>query len=1002
VRQVLQIPFAGGLDEGTQEEVSQPGAWNILSHLVADKSGSMGKPHGVEQRSMSTVEAGTISIASRLFATGKELSIVDGQKLYSHSTTANLSRTVGRISEPLHERIALAEGGATGAVSSWDVAYANGYAIVVALIGTSSVTARAWVFDATTWALVLGPTVLKPGIAIAPDQVRVVAYGTDAFAIVDDGGTNLRRMRLDLSNIAGGWANGTSLATTLGGAISRWDAHSLTDRYAVAFYNNSGTNSSTTVLTADSGGTITTTNINVGAVATAAVGLAGTQAGTLWLGYATTASNNVNVVGLNPVTLAITGTAATIVTLALQPISIGIVDEGSSFGTVVASTGAPAALGAITGECRFGQFQLSAGVVSGTSTPTIWYRTHLVARPFRVGGRNYAGVTPLLGSDPALAGLTGGTPRPEVWLVDVTAEATASNPGRCAGNTVPRLGYTAVVPDLPAANHFIQLSSTKFAVLYGCTRTAETVGLELATYDFAPTTQWQAARYGDLQTVSGATPSVYDGSGVTEISFLQAPELYATAAAGGLTGTFQWVGVWEAFDGRGWVAISQPSTPKTLVLAGQGADIRVYSLQFTQRTSLTSIRCAIYRTKNQGRVLFRSINVAATPTANSSTTTDNTTDANLGAPLYTQPLVVPATQPRQCPPPLIGLITHQDRVFGIASPRTIWFSGQLIDGESPWFTDQFQIPVLSRLPLTALASMDGRLVLFSREEIGYVDGQGPPDNGTAADYSTAQFIAGSIGAVDWRAVVQTPMGVMFQSARGIELLSRSMQVVPFFGTAVEDLTSTYPIVTSSVYRRDDSRVYFTCISGTETNPTAGVVIVYDLIQQTWSTFYPQTALVSAALTDEGRYYMAPVSGGVGGLFRESTDYAALGSGYIPSTIETPWFKLSGLQGYQRAKSLTLLFNSLTPHTLTISVAYDYSSSYTQVTTFTAAELAAMPKGQVSIDLAVQKTQAVRFKIDDGDPTPAAMGTGQGPQFIGLAVEYTNKAGRFRLPPAQVR
>jgi hypothetical protein len=132
--------------------------------------------------------------------------------------------------------------------------------------------------------------------------------------------------------------------------------------------------------------------------------------------------------------------------------------------------------------------------------------------------------------------------------------------------------------------------------------------------------------------------------------------------------------------------------------------------------------------------------------------------------------------------------------------------------------------------------------------------------------------------------------------------------------------------------------------------------------------------------------------------QNKTHFLTTAGTFQPLTVETPWIKLAGLQGYQRVWNVILYANNVTYHDLTISIATDYASSYEESVTYTAAQLNALPLEQIPIIPKNQKCEAIRVKIQDATPSGGlSVGTGQGPVLVGLAFEYQQKSGAMRLP-----
>ena len=98
--------------------------------------------------------------------------------------------------------------------------------------------------------------------------------------------------------------------------------------------------------------------------------------------------------------------------------------------------------------------------------------------------------------------------------------------------------------------------------------------------------------------------------------------------------------------------------------------------------------------------------------------------------------------------------------------------------------------------ITALASMDGRVIAFKGTAIYVISGAGPNDAG-AGSFNPPQAVSLTIGTVLPRSVVATKDGIMFQAATGIWLLDRGLGLT-YVGAAVEQYTQAANVVDGSL------------------------------------------------------------------------------------------------------------------------------------------------------------------------------------------------------------
>ena len=210
------------------------------------------------------------------------------------------------------------------------------------------------------------------------------------------------------------------------------------------------------------------------------------------------------------------------------------------------------------------------------------------------------------------------------------------------------------------------------------------------------------------------------------------------------------------------------------------------------------MQLVIYRTQANQSALYR-VSSLTDPGLNSVNGsdyyfTDSLSDAELAKrpKLYTQPLLanggILTTVENQPAPPTGLIVLHRNRIFLIPSTDalTLWFSKNIAPATPVAFSDTFTQSIDPRGgPVTALATIDDKLLLFKGDRIFFMVGQGPDDLGQNNDLiNGAILITTDCGCIEPRSVVGTPVGIMFQSRKGIYLIDRSL-AVQYIGASVE-------------------------------------------------------------------------------------------------------------------------------------------------------------------------------------------------------------------------
>jgi hypothetical protein len=564
----------------------------------------------------------------------------------------------------------------------------------------------------------------------------------------------------------------------------------------------------------------------------------------------------------------------------------------------------------------------------------------LVGKPFVQGSTVYVPVAHQSRSDATAQQNT-------LFLADLSGRIVAKAfPGVHAGHPVGsglpnsarsstgRWQIAAIISDLITARSGKVLTSTG----------AATVGLDFVAVDTYQTVELAGALH-----VSGGILQMYDGQSVAEHGFHLYPEgLSVPSTSGALS--HQYVACYAWTDHRGQVHRSAPSPAVTCARAdpiavGDTVTVQVPSLRLTGKSGVI---VEIYRTLANGSEFYL-VTSALVPLANSTTAdtvtlSDGMTDEILhGSPtLYTAGAAIENT----AAPAAGAMAVHRSRIFLVdaAEPTRLWYSRQWAPGAPVEFSDLFQQPVDPRGgPITALASLDDKLIVFKRDRIFFLTGQGPDATGAQNDFLDPQLVTtADAGCINPRSVVGIPSGLMFQSVKGIYLLDRALSAT-YIGADVEAHNAAR--ITAAAIAPDASRVLFTLESG--------AALVFDYLVGQWGLFTGLSA--AGAAVHRGRVTLLR---GTGVVWRESAtpldDTAP-----VPLRIATPWLRLSEIGGFQRVSRLAVLGDCEGTHRLKISVAIDYDSTPVQVET-----VEGSGQMQWRMHLARQKCQAVQVTVED--------------------------------------
>lgn len=516
--------------------------------------------------------------------------------------------------------------------------------------------------------------------------------------------------------------------------------------------------------------------------------------------------------------------------------------------------------------------------------------------------------------------------------------------------------------------------------------------------------RFYSTRFGGEAIMGGGCVFAYDSCRPSELGIVDIPvTTISSVAAGALTGSYNYVTVYRHIDAASNASYSRVYGPVSKTYAGENGGVTIHACHVTSKETGVSgdhqVIVELYRTTNGGtqyHLLASSQygytnQIAFVGGANYHTFTDSVLDAALetGALLYRQPGTAGTALDRYPPPGGSVLCAHKDRVF-VTDPYgiNVYYSSFYVDGEMPWFNPQFFIrPHGGTGPITGLASMDGRLFIFKRDAIFVVDGDGPPENGgTGMEFSPPARLTTEYGCISPWSIVLTNNGIMYRSDRGIELLTRSLQVT-WIGERVASTVDTYDVTVGAV-QDSEGLVRFYLNDGYWGGTP--IEVVYDTTNDSWctATYAGMSQILGAGVYTDGRTPRVAISGGANTACYINTSSKLDNGSYYGWSFETGWVRPSGPQGRFRLYDVLILGKKRTDHKLKVSAAYDYGS-YSQSRTWGPESL---KETLEEVNFQPKKTQPVTFRVKVEEQAGGTLGTGEGVDLLGVCFVVSPKAG----------
>lgn len=1007
---LVEVPFATGLAQKTDPRLVEVGSATTLINGMIDKTGAISKRPGTTAINPSGAispwghSPSQTACKTRVFRNViGGMAMIDDQRVWAYSPSLQKYADVDAVSTLAAEEIGISAG--ISSMSSIDVA-SNGTWTAMVYSDTSG--ASLVIVESASQEVVFGPQAMGVGAALGALVARVCICNSQAIVVWQSSAvpTSIYGRALDLTTFTLGAQ--TLLRADHTAVTGRFDVHTMAgaaNRWVLVYAMNAPPDIRVD-LRDSTLAVVTTTTFAVAAGMTAnvfGVTCHATSGEQIWVSYscpdAGVTNQHTRALGLNPTTLAVTTADTSVFSFATvlpDTMRIGIERMSATACMVVASNF----------QNTYTQFRPMTTAGPSWVGARVQYSYVLASKPFTLDGNVCCMVvTPLAGA----------ATYEVIDLLSTTISTGNAPPGRPVCTLSPRVVQKAAA----AFNLLPSAAVTAYgAFLVGSSirNGLGAVGLDLLVVS-ATFSAHQSAELGGQLYFSGGVPSQYDGQRWTEIGFLQIPPAVLGTAAGGgsmAAGNYTYLAVYEWTDATGVRVQSAPTASASIAVGAGGqvtlvAECQHMTTKDDSERSDRPVGVAFYRTTLAGgtgifyRVFFGS-SIPATATGSPGVVSISYVDQAADADITANETYNTQQLQNGCPPSLQGLVAHQGRLAG-HSGTTVWLSKQYDGTNQPSFSDALTIQVGDGGRITALASMDGKLIVFKKDRIFAIAGDGPNTSGIGSSWSDPQLISSDVGCTsDWRSTLVTKDGVIFQSEKKLHMLTRGLEVV-YLSQPVETLLTEFATVDFVAYhsRRDEIRIGVRDSDG----GSEGRVLNWNYVTGCWSELdytnqydgagsAAHAAFASGAAIDGQFCYV----NAYGWVHRENADLTATNAFYdvvqgttfssywVTLTVETAWAKASGILGWGRFWYARIAADRTSPHDLTLSVAHDYNPTYAQTYTWTAAAQLAFssPLEEVEMHIGQQKCSAIRAKVSDAAPTGVTSTTGSGPTLVGAHFE----------------
>lgn len=446
---------------------------------------------------------------------------------------------------------------------------------------------------------------------------------------------------------------------------------------------------------------------------------------------------------------------------------------------------------------------------------------------------------------------------------------------------------------------------------------------------FAFDNNWarRCARLGSSLYVAGGEILQYDGTRLVEVGFHLFPWNCAVLnAAGGsvVSGVYAYKVTWRYENGAGETERSTTATTGSVTVSTGAASLSFWQPLVPTHKLTVPPEAEVWRTAitpGQGAPFFKVSSNDPTATSNPNRYVPNDPTSS-SLPTFNDFLADTSVTGNEInpenettleslpPPPASIIIATDTRLFlaGVAGdPNRVWYSRERGDGEVASFHDALTIDVpRPGGDITAIWFQAETLYVARQTALYALPGSGLDNNGEGPGFGPARIVSLDVGAVSQESVALTPLGTIFQSRKGWQLLGRDGVTVEYVGDKVSDFDTDTVLAVQVVETQHHVRIL-----------TSGRMIVWDFRANQWGEWTVTDGIDSIMWNGSHVYLTA-----TGPKVQQAT-YTSLTYGL---DVEEAWIKPAQLHGAVQVRRVQPLGEYRSAFLLRLRMKYDYSET----------------------------------------------------------------------------
>jgi len=977
VKQNVYLPFSQGIDTKIDKKQVVPGRLQVLENAVFTSVGEIQKRNGYSVLTKNVLDEDDFSNPRAIASFKDELLALTDSALYSYSPTSDRWVNKGRISKVFPESTPILRNIYTQ--SNVDALCKEGLNVYVWEDSRGGI--RYTVTDSANNSSFL----VDAEVTASGETPKLAAIGALIYIFYVDG-TDLKYRRINPVD-PNTLESEVVAVNDVDGTNSNYDVQGIQNEIYVA-YESSVSGGQLQYFSIDVTGALSSVIAKAGESASACVTMDTDDASRVIIGWSdgTDVKYNIYAFDFNVEILAPT-TVETISNVNNITISENTTDNYDIIYEVTAASDKDYLVKRNTAD---------VGGTVGTAG-VILRSVGLQSNAFRINNVNY------------FLALHSSQFQSTLFLVDSSGNVVAKVSAGLAGNH-RKASTLAEVSDV-GDSKFLIGSQVASKIISEDNEFFTSLGVQSTLFDFDSITNYQKASMANNLHISGGYLQSYDGQTVSEQGFHLYPEDLsntANAASGGglADGDYDYIAVYSWNDNQGQRHFSSPSLSVTATASAGGTaqtlTIRVPTLRITDKEN---VMIDLYRTELNGTIFYRVTSVTSPeindPTVDTIDIVDGVSDADLisNELLYTTGGILENIAPGSAS--LITTFSNRTMIIPSESPNILQYSKINSPGVPLEFSDLLQVPIgKDEEPVTAIATLDDKFILFKKTRMFFIGGEGPNNAGQQNTFTEPEIISEEVGCDEPDSIILTPGGLMFKSNKGIYLLSRGLQV-SYIGSPVEAFNSER--ITSAEMIPDTTQIRFT-ISDKD-------CLVYDYLVNQWSTFTNHGG--EDALILNAEYYYLNTAGLI---YKETPGEYVDGGTDISMALETSWLSFTDFAGFQRVYRMIVTGEYKSAHRIKVRVAYNFIEAFTQEKIIDTADFTSddrygdvsnygdeTPYGgdgnqyQFRVDMKKQKCESIRIRIEEIQESSSI---GEGLSLSALTFKVGTKSGLYKVDDNQ--